>query len=334
MVYTAFIGGLMYFYGEFRLHYLIEAFLFISLFILFTHGWRYLIIRNDWFSSRFNELIPKVIGFSIILSVLFFPVSVVNAVAWETVTWAEAFESANIIYQLSFFTLLFLTWSLIYFLFHYISSYQRTLKMTALMNEAELKYLKSQLNPHFLFNALNSVRALVDEDPQKAKKSITALSGLLRMSLVTSKKKLVPLFEELQTVKDYLSLEHIRFEERLSVHIDCARDTLHRKVPPMMLQTIVENGIKHGISNLKEGGEIDIRSFLENDRLHLEIRNTGRYVNGKSSKSGGLGLKLSKKRLEILYDKEASLSIQNEGANTVLTEIIIPKPKSDENINH
>lgn len=334
LLYTAFIGVLMYFSGKFRLHYLIEAFLFIFLFILFTHGWRYLIIRYNWFGLRFNKLIPRVIGFSLLLSILFFPVSVVNAVAWETITWNEAFEGINIVGQLSFFTLLFLSWSLIYFLFHYISNYQRTLKMTALMNEAELKYLKSQLNPHFLFNALNSVRALVDEDPQKAKISITALSNLLRMSLVTGKKKLVPLSEELRTVKDYLSLEHIRFEERLSVKIDCPKNTLHRKVPPMMLQTLVENGIKHGISTLKEGGEIDIRASLENENLHLEIRNSGRYLNGKSSKTGGLGLKLSRKRLELLYDKEASLSIQNEGTGMVLTQIVIPKTKSDENTNH
>lgn len=332
-LYTAFVGGLMYFYGEFKFDYLLEAFLFISLFVLCTHTLRYFIIRNDWFSLRFNKLIPRVLIISIFLGIVFFPISVVNAVIWGTISWQESFEGANVIYQISVFTLLFLLWSLIYFLFHYISSYQRALKMTALMNEAELKNLKSQLNPHFLFNALNSVRALVDENPQKAKKSITALSNLLRISLVSGKKRLITLNEELNTVKDYLSLEHIRFEERLSVEINCPDETLNMKLPPMLLQTLVENGIKHGIANLKQGGKISIHSNTKNKKLILEIRNSGKYINGKKTDSG-LGLNLSRKRLELLYEKDAELSIQNEDENTVLTIVEIPEYHADENINN
>lgn len=334
VLYTFFIGGLMYFYGDFKLNYLIEASFFISLFILNTHLLRHFIIRYDWFSLKFNKLILRVIAISIVMGIVFFPQSVVNAVGWQTISWAESFERANIFYQISIFSMLFLLWLLIYFLFHYISNYQRSLKMAALMNEAELKNLKSQLNPHFLFNALNSVRALVDENPQKAKKSITALSNLLRLSLLAGKKKVVPLSEELETVKDYLSLEQIRFEERLETRIHCPAESLNYKVPPMMLQTLVENAIKHGISNLKDGGLIDIRSFVLENKLHLEIRNTGQYVNGKSNKSGGLGLKLSRKRLQLLYNENASLSVANENSNTVLTEIIIPEYKGDENNNN
>lgn len=324
----------MYFYGEFKLNFLAEACIFISLFVLYTHVLRHFIIRYDWFSLRFNKLIPSVILISFAMGIIFFPISVINAVAWNTITWLESFEIANIIYQTSFFSLLFMLWLLIYFLFHYISNYQRSLKMTALMNEAELKNLKSQLNPHFLFNALNSVRALVDENPQKAKISITALSNLLRISLVAGKKKVVPLSEELETVKDYLSLEQIRFEERLEMTINCPVESLNYKVPPMMLQTIVENAIKHGISNLKDGGRVDIKSFIKDRRLHLEVRNTGQYLNGKPGKGSGLGIKLSRKRLELLFDESATLKIGNEDKQTVLTEIIIPEYKGDENNNN
>lgn len=324
----------MYFYGDFKLNFLAEACIFISLFILNTHFLRYFIIRYDWFSLKFSKLILRVLLISLFMGIIFFPLSVINAVAWETITWMEAFEKANFFYQISIFSILFLLWLLIYFLFHYISNYQRGLKMAALMNEAELKNLKSQLNPHFLFNALNSVRALVDENPQKAKISITALSNLLRISLVAGKKKVVTLSEELETVKDYLSLEQIRFEERLDTNIDCGKETLNYKVPPLMLQTIVENAIKHGISTLKEGGLIDIRSFISENKLHLEVRNSGQYLNGKIGKGGGLGLKLSRKRLELLYSENASLNVANEDSKTVLTEIIIPEYKGDENNNN
>ncbi len=332
--YTCFIGGLMYFYGDFKIDFLFEAFIFISVFIFLTHGLRLYIIKADWFSLKFNKLLPRIILVSIVLGVLLFPISVLNGVIWKTISWNEAFEGPNFLYQISFFTFLFLMWVLLYFLFHYITNYQKTLKMTALMNEAELQNLKSQLNPHFLFNSLNSVRALIDEDPNKAKVSITALSNLLRVSLVTGKKKFVALSQELETVKDYLALEQIRYEERLITNINCAPETLRLKVPPLLLQTIVENAIKHGIANLKDGGRIEVKSYTKNERLHIEVRNPGQYFNGKSTGKKGLGLKLSKKRLELLFDKQATLIVSNETDNTVLTEIILPEIISHENLNH
>lgn len=336
LLYTIFIGILMSANEGIRWNFLVEAFLFISIFISITHALRLWVIRQNWFSLKFNRLIPRVIIISLTLAIAFFPISVLNAVAWNTISFEDAIRGANVLYQISFFTLLFLLWSLIYFLFHYISSYQRTLKMAAILNEAELKGLKSQLNPHFLFNALNSVRALVDENPSKAKMSITALSNLLRTSLISGRKKLVSLEEELETVRDYLSLEHIRFEERLQVKFDIRENTKNRKVPPMMIQTLVENGIKHGISNLKDGGEISVCSSIDNDHgLLIEIRNTGQYINGKAKKSdSGLGLELSKKRLDILFNNEAELSIGNEDTKTVLTKIRIPQIKQNEDINN
>src|SRR5690606_13739152 len=108
----------------------------------------------------------------------------------------------------------------------------------------------------------NSVRALVDEDPVKAKSAITQLSNILRYSLIMDKHKVIPFAEELNTVKDYLNLELIRFEERLKVVYEIEPAAFHYKIPPMMLQTIVENAIKHGISNLMKGGVIEIKCNL------------------------------------------------------------------------
>ena len=112
--------------------------------------------------------------------------------------------------------------------------------------------LKSQLNPHFIFNALNSIRALVDENPGKSKNAITQLSNILRNSLQIDKNRLTSFTDEMKTVQDYLELESIRFEERLEVDIKLHPNSDQFQIPPLMIQTLVENSIKHGISNLKE----------------------------------------------------------------------------------
>ncbi len=111
-----------------------------------------------------------------------------------------------------------------------------------------LERLKSHINPHFIFNSLNSIRALVDENPERARTAITELSNILRSSMQVEKMETVPLNKELDIVKDYLALEQMRFEERLKIELDIDEDTLNQPVPPMMLQTLVENAIKHGIS--------------------------------------------------------------------------------------
>src|SRR5690606_38237133 len=124
----------------------------------------------------------------------------------------------------------------------------------AVKNEIELNRLISQLNPHFVFNSMNSIRALIDEDPKLAKQAVTELSNVLRNFLLMGKKTMVAFSEELKMVKDYLSLEKIRFEEKLQIIIKVDDDCMNFLVPPLMIQTLVENGIKHGTSKLPEGG--------------------------------------------------------------------------------
>ncbi len=223
--------------------------------------------------------------------------------------------------------MLFLGWSLFYFSFHFFRSYQQSLKWEAFKIEAELNHLKSQLNPHFLFNSLNSVRALIDEDPKKAKTAITQLSGLLRKGLETGKQKLIPFSEELSTVQDYLDLESIRYEERLRVELDCPEDTYRAKVPPLLVQTLVENGIKHGISKLKSGGLIRINSKIDPEgHLKIEIFNSGSLNPALNSFQGkGYGLRNSRKRLGLLFEDKATLDIRNLEKNTVKTTLRIPQ---------
>src|SRR5690606_20506285 len=172
---------------------------------------------------------------------------------------------------------LYIVWVLFYFMYHYVENYNTALKYDAVINEIELNKLKSQLNPHFIFNALNSIRALVDENPGKSKIAITQLSNILRNSLIMDKKKLINFEDEMKTVKDYLDLEIVRFEERLKAEFDIQEGSFQFEVPPLMVQTLVENGIKHGISTLIEGGIVQICTQVKDSRLLIKIRSSGQY---------------------------------------------------------
>lgn len=220
-------------------------------------------------------------------------------------------------------------WFLIYFLFHFLDNYNTSLKYEARINEIRLNHLKSQLNPHFIFNALNSVRALVDEDPVKAKSAITRISNMLRFSLMMDKNQTISFEEELNTVKDYLSLESIRFEERLRVVYDIEDEAYTYNVPPMMLQTIVENAIKHGISNFVKGGVIEIKCKEGlNEELYMQVKNTGKLhevPNLKVKGAGGHGLSNTVERLKLIYGENATFRIFNLGTEHVVTEVKIPK---------
>jgi LytS/YehU family sensor histidine kinase len=222
--------------------------------------------------------------------------------------------------------LIFIIWSVIYFGFHFFDNYKKTeiqnLRLEANTKEVELNKLKSQLNPHFMFNSMNSIRALVDEDPKKAKVAITQLSNILRNTLMMHKNKFITLEEELVLVKDYLELEHIRFEERLNFNFDIDPNTLTLNVPPMMIQTLVENGIKHGISKYPEGGSILIITLKTETGFEVEIINTGQLILNAKSDSG-VGVENTTNRLELLFGKKASFSLKNLDNKNVISKIII-----------
>ncbi|MCC7303620.1 MAG: histidine kinase [Bacteroidia bacterium] len=224
-------------------------------------------------------------------------------------------------------TFVFIFWTLIYFLVHYFENYRKAeiekLQWAASINEIELNKLKSQLNPHFIFNSMNSIRALVDEDPEKAKNSITQLSNILRLTLLMGKKKVISFAEEMTIVKDYLSLELTRFEERLRVSYEIGPGSEKFEVPPLMLQTLVENGIKHGISRLPGGGELKLKTTVCNGMLEILIVNSG-TMNGKSEGTG-FGIKSTEQRLHLLYGSRGKFDIrENAATGTVECTVTIP----------
>lgn len=295
--------------------------------ILITHGFRLLIIRFGWLEFKLPKLIPLVLTgilvmcfFASILWVLILGMQ--SGASMDQVPIGMVAEAMVVGLLESFFVFSF--WSFAYFIYLYIERYNKSLKYEATIREVELTNLKSQLNPHFIFNALNSIRALVDENPKKSKEAITQLSHILRNSLNSDREKLVPISEELKTVRDYLSLESIRFEERLETKITLGKGTDSFQVPPLMIQTLVENGVKHGIAKLTKGGKIEIETKKNEERLLIRIRNSGQ-INGRALQGSGLGLANTRKRLEMIYGENASFEIGNENENYVLTQITIPK---------
>ncbi|MCU0468379.1 MAG: histidine kinase [Arcicella sp.] len=196
---------------------------------------------------------------------------------------------------------------------------QMQLKVAALDN------LKNQLNPHFLFNSLNSIRSLTLTDPKMAREATTKLSDLLRISLTYTDNQYTTLQEELKLVKDYLSLEKIRFEERLNYRVDINKELLNALVPPMSLQLLAENAVKHGVSKVKNGGEISVFAQKKGDFIIFGVKNTGTLSmsNGKHHHRKGIGLDNLQKRLQLNYGEENGFKIFTEN-NLVISEICIP----------
>lgn len=282
--------------------------------------------KRSWVEKDFGRNIPRVVGLT--LAAALFTTLMVRVIGFlsQTSEFNMDLVTQMLFDALAFF-ILYAVWATIYFLYHYLESYNKSLKYEATMNEMHLNQLKAQLNPHFIFNALNSMRALVDEEPAKAKVAITQLSNILRNSLIMDKKRIIGFNDELSTVKDYLALESIRFEERLRLKFDIVSGSERYDIPPMMIQTLVENAIKHGVSNLIEGGLVELSTRLDRTKLIITIRNSGQLVNGKrkKKKGGGYGLANTKERLKLIYGGEASFRIYNENDQFVVTEVKIPQ---------
>jgi len=169
------------------------------------------------------------------------------------------------------------------------------LRLDVLAKEAELKALQAQVNPHFFFNSLNSVRALIFENQQAAAQMVDQLATLMRFTLASSYADTVPLKEELEAVQSYLAIEKIRFEERLSVVLDIAGGMETVTIPPMSLQTLVENAVKYGVEQSSVGTEIRITAGISNGKASIEVANRGALA--KLGNSTRVGLSNARKRL-------------------------------------
>jgi two-component system, LytTR family, sensor kinase len=267
--------------------------------IAITHIIRAVIRKNGWLDLPLKKIIPRVLIASLISGIIIYSLTtafsiLIGAFRSEEYRWISSVAGIINLSGIS------LVWSLIYFSLHYLENYQKaeieSLIWESAVKDFEIKTLKAQLNPHFMFNAMNSIRALIEEDPENAKIAVTKLSNILRYSLKIERTETVTLEDEIKTIRDYLDLEKIRFEERLKYNLNISPDSNKVEIPPMMIQTLIENGIKHGLSKRTNGGEVSLITKVDSGNLLIEIRNTGH---------------LNKDQLRASADSE--LQIQNTG---------------------
>ncbi len=295
--------------------------------LLFTHILRLIILRLNLTPPIFGKQWIHLFGITLAICVSY------SYISSTIVEWLHLYDpkiKASIperfFLNLANDSPIILVWLSIYYLWHYIENSRNTkidsVKMESLVKELELKTIKAHINPHFIFNALNSIRALVDENPERARTAITELSNILRSSMQAEKTETTSLEKELSIVRDYLELEQIRFEDRLKVEYEIDEDTLDQQVPPMMLQTLVENAIKHGISKQVNGGFIKVTSEFIDNHHELIVENTG-HLNPKVG-SEGFGIASTVNRLKLLYGNDANFEIKNINGNMVKARVLLP----------
>jgi len=217
-------------------------------------------------------------------------------------------------------------WVIIYFLYKIMdinaALKQEKLSVETLAKSAELELLRSQLNPHFLFNALNSIKALVSIDPEKSREAIVVLAELLRFTLNYGQEQEIALQTEIEEVQKYLQLEQIRFGASLEVEWQLDDQVRHQVIPPGMLLTLVENAIKHGQANDRGVILVRIELRLEHNSICIEVANSGSWQPDEAHR--GVGLRLIQRRLEAIYGQAADFT-QQQKSNTVLIRINLPK---------
>ena len=278
---------------------------------LFDRGWKRLILEGYLVA----------LGLSLVISLLVLP-SCWHIYADDVNRIGAVAMALFVLMQHVLITVLWFSALLALYYFHRV----RTLELeraetTAAAREAQLNALKGQINPHFLFNSFNSLRALIDLNPALARDAVTHLAVIMRYSLTGAERKLVPLCEELRVVGLFLELEKLRLGERLRVKtaIESGLDAV--QIPPLMLQGLVENAVKFGPAAKKNGGEISYAVKAENGKLRLQVTNPGKL--GTPSDSTGTGLKNLRDRLALLYGGQAGFTLREEG-ELVVAELVVP----------
>jgi two-component system LytT family sensor kinase len=324
--------------------------LFKLLFLMelpFAYLWALLTPVLVWFARRFRIERGRALRNSLIHVFAGLSLSVITMVGITTVSnylfvepAAGRFSLAGLLFSIySYFDYYILIYWLILMVTHafdYYGRYRegelRASQLRAQLAQAELQALKMQLHPHFLFNTLHSISALQLKDIAAANRMIARLGDFLRLTLDNSGAQEVSLQKELEFLKCYLEIERIRFQDRLSVNMEVEPQTLDARVPNLILQPIVENAIKHGISPRAAPGRIDIRARRENGLLRLQVEDNGRGIGGNGRGANiikeGVGLSNTRARLEQLYGAGYRFDLQNVSEGGLRVTLDIPlKPE-------
>lgn len=315
-------------YGYFLtfLNYIID----ILIGILLTHGYRFIALKLQWNALSLPQLFRKIIPSILFLAILY---ALIANIKWYLFWLYIGSKEIDLWNSLIYWDPILLTglrlmsiWILAYHLYHYyqnkIETTQQNAKLLVIAKQAQLDNLSAQLNPHFLFNSLNSIKSLVIENPETARRAIDLLSDLLRSSLYEKDKGLIAIKDELALVKDYIELEKMRFEERLQLEVTVDKTLESFKIPTLSIQLLVENAIKHGIDSKIEGGIVSITIKKDEDFVSIQVLNPGRFFLNNTNK--GLGLKNLQERLKIQYKGNASIVLVELNQNVVEAKIRIP----------
>lgn len=185
--------------------------------------------------------------------------------------------------------------------------------------ETELKLLQSQMEPHFLFNTLSNVISLIDTDPEKARRMLESFTAFLRRSFITSRERTVTLSQELDVVRSYLDIFSMRMGDRLEYVIDVQEEIRNCRIPPLLIQPLVENAVKHGLAPSLRGGTIKVQGSRSGNSLSISVSDSGQGINERSAGSG-VGLDNIGNRLRLLYGQQGSLQFEeNKPCGTTVT---------------
>jgi LytS/YehU family sensor histidine kinase len=302
---------------------------------LLTHGLRGFIRRQGWLALPTGALLLRIVAATLVLTLVFYGVSLlmsqqvygsrvapITQAFYQRLTFAGQLRNQFII-----MLAVQCAWVALYLAFalmrHRHRAELRQAQLGEALQTAELRLLQSQLNPHFLFNALNCVRSLIAEDTDRARDAVTHLARMLRYTLASSAEDLVTLARELEMVDDYLALESMRLAERLRIQRDIDPEASTVRVPAMLLQTLVENAIKHGIAALKPGGTLRISAKVADGMLALRVENP-RPADAVAALTGGVGLRNASERLRLLFGARAALKLEFPAPDQAVAEVRLP----------
>jgi sensor histidine kinase YesM len=297
--------------------------LWSCLYSLAVLAYRFVYLKKRWHELPIGRLMVVSFVFAITASHLLFGVfsAVLYPMFWDDIVASQLRNSPNLteekillrIYISNIFssTIFMLAWV---FLYIGITS-ARTARESKLDNlrlqnslkEAQLSSLSNQLNPHFLFNSLNNIRFMIHENAQQADNMITAFSEVLRYSLESSEHEKRPLRNEVDVIKRYIDIVNIQFEERLNFSMSIADDLMEIQVPPMLLQMLIENAVKHGLEQMQYGGDISLMAEPKSGYVEFRVLNDIPQTSAYQSQSTGLGLNNIQQRLHLLYAGQASV---------------------------
>ena len=285
-----------------------------------THLYKIIAYKYKWVELELWKLFPILVLALLALSLIYLAVSL------ATVTWVFGPQSNDsILGMLTGGVRYMAIWLLAFHLYHFAGSRKKAeidqKKYENLALTAKYDKLNAELNPHFLFNALNSIKALIIEDKDKARSAVDTLSLMLRNSLNLTNKVSITIKEECDRIQAYIDLEKIRFEERLDVHFNISDDLLAYEVPPLCIYNMVENAIIHGLNKQKNGVRIDIEVRKNQDVLEVLVKSNTTLREGWSY---GKGLTNIQERLGLIYKEKASLELYEDEKGTVISKILLP----------